>query len=73
MTSLPMDLVNEILILHGSHIHYSKFKPMLEDIRLYATRFKVYRLVIEYNLIQNTQNRGKKPEKRKSLEPDSNQ
>ena len=34
---------------------------------------RYFRLVIEYNLIQNTQNRGKKPEKRMSLEPDSNQ
>lgn len=49
MTSLPMDLVNKILILHGSHIHYNKFKPMLEDIRLYATRFKVCRLIVEHN------------------------
>ena len=49
MTSLPMDIVNKILILHGSHIHYNKFKPMLEDIRLYATRFKVSRLIVEHN------------------------
>ena len=51
MKSLPMDIVNEILILHGSHEHYNKFKNILEDIRLYATRFRVYRLVIEYNKI----------------------
>ncbi len=49
MNLLPMDLVNEILILHGSHEHYNKFKHILEDIRIYATRFQVSRLVIEHN------------------------